>query len=90
MGQNAQGVLLNDLKACNAYSDGKNAAKAVTCPALLILARNDRMVPMKFGLKLAEVLADCQTVVIKGAGHFVHSEKSVETNAALRPFFSNC
>ncbi len=90
MGQNATGVLLNDLIACNAYTDGKDAVEAVACPALLILARNDRMVPMKFGLKLAGILADCQTVVIDGAGHFVQSEKSVETNAALRPFFPSC
>ena len=90
MGQNAEGILLSDLKACNAYKSGEEAAKAVTCPALLILAQNDRMVPMKFGLKLGEVLPDCQTLVVEDAGHFVQSEKSVETNAALRPFFPSC
>lgn len=87
MGQNKCGVLLNDLKACNAYTAGSDAASKVECPALLVLAKNDRMVPAKFGAKLSDVISNCKSVVIDGAGHFVQSEKSVETNAALRPFF---
>ena len=86
MGQNAQGVLLNDLKACNAYTNGAEAAGKVQCPALLIFAANDRMVPLKFGKKLAAMIPDCESVVVEGSGHFVQSEKSVEANAALRPF----
>lgn len=86
MGQNADGVLLNDLKACNAYTVGAQAAEKIQCPALLILAANDRMVPAKFGKKLADMIPDCDCVTIEGSGHFVQSEKSYETNAALRPF----
>ncbi len=87
MGQNKFGVLLNDLHACNSYTAGSDAASKVECPALLVLAKNDRMVPAKFGARLSDAISNCKSVVIDGAGHFVQSEKSVETNAALRPFF---
>jgi len=87
MGRNKHGVLLTDLLACNSYKAGKDAAAAISCPVLLILAERDRMVPKKFGLELGEMLADSRVLVIPDAGHFLQSEKSVETNAALRPFF---
>ena len=87
MGQNKTGVLLKDLLACNSYKAGKEAAAAITCPVLLILAERDRMVPKKFGLELGNLFTDGRVVVIGNAGHFLQSEKSVETNAALRPFF---
>lgn len=89
MGQNAPGVLLNDLKACNAYSAGSEDAANVSCPTLIVLARQDRMVPAKFGAKLGGQIANSETVMIEKSGHFLHIEKSVDTNAALRPFFPN-
>ena len=88
MGQNPAGVLLTDLKSCNNYQNGAEAAQAITCPSICILAEKDKMVPKKFGLKLAEQLTDCQVEVIAGAGHFVQSEKSFQTNSALRPFLT--
>ena len=87
MKQNRPGVLLVDLKACRDYKGGEDAAAAVACPALCVLAEADRMVPAKMGLQLAGQIPDCRHVVVPGAGHFVMSEFSVETNAALRPFF---
>ncbi|MGU9962450.1 MAG: alpha/beta fold hydrolase [Candidatus Puniceispirillales bacterium WSBS_2018_MAG_OTU23] len=88
MGQNDDGVLLTDLKACNNYADGVAAAKAITCPAICILAEKDKMVAPKFGSMLGNTLINCHTTVIADAGHFVQSEKSFETNTLLRPFFS--
>ena len=87
MGQNRPGVLLTDLKACNAYSGGEAAAAKITCPTLLVFARQDRMVPAKFGMKLGDMIAGAQTAVIENSGHFLQSERSYETNAVLRPFF---
>ena len=86
MAQNQNGVLLNDLNACNAYVAGGDAAGKVQCPTLMVLAKNDRMVPSKIGAKLADKISDCKLVVVPNAGHFVQSEKSFETNDALRPF----
>lgn len=87
MGQNDHGVLLTDLSACNNYADGADAAAAITCPTICVLAQKDRMVPAKFGKKLGEMLAHNEVHIIPAAGHFVHSEKSFETNILLRPFF---
>ena len=88
MGQNPTGVLLTDLTACNQYKDGEVAAKAVACPSICILAERDKMTPAKFGKALGDVLPDNQTHIINGAGHFVHSEKPVETNMLLRSFLT--
>ena len=87
MKQNRKGVLLVDLNACRNYTGGEKAAAAVACPALCVLAEGDRMVPARSGLQLAEKIPGCRHIVVPGAGHFVQSEFSVETNAALRPFF---
>ncbi len=87
MAQNKPGVLWTDLTACNNYHDGEAAAKALTCPVLCILAEKDKMVPAKFGKMLASTASDASFHVVKDAGHFVQSEKSIETNALMRPFF---
>lgn len=87
MAQNNNGVLLTDLNSCNNYQDGEAAAAAITCPTLCVLAEKDKMVPAKFGKVLAGQLADNTLAVVKGAGHFVHAEKSFETNDHLRVFF---
>jgi pimeloyl-ACP methyl ester carboxylesterase len=87
MAQNNVGTLLADLNACNAYQDGEAATQAITCPSICVLAEKDKMVPHKFGKMLAEKLAHCDVEMIPQAGHFVQSEKSVETNNALRSFF---
>lgn len=87
MGRNRPGVLLNDLNACNNYTRGPDAAAAIDCPTLCILAGRDRMVPTRSGLAMTETIRGCQHVVIPDSGHFVQSEYSVETNTALRPFF---
>lgn len=87
MAQNSKGVLLTDLHACNNYQTGADAAAAITCPVLCVIAGRDRMVPTKTGLAMAEAIPHSHHTVIANAGHFVQSERSVETNAALRPFF---
>ena len=86
MAQNKPGVLWTDLMACNNYTTGGDAAKALRCPVLCILAEKDKMVPAKFGKMLADTAADATCHIIKDAGHFVQSEKSIETNALMRPF----
>ena len=87
MAGNNTGVLRTDLLACNNYDGGADAAAAVSCPSLAILAAKDKMTPAKAGIAMAAALRGGQHHIIDGAGHFVHCEKSVETNALLRPFF---
>jgi len=86
MKQNHQGALASDLKACNAYNKGLESASKVLCPSLCILAEKDRMTPLKNGIKLAQSIKDCRTIVIKGAGHMLPPERPREVNEALRDF----
>ena len=88
MGQNPDGVLTTDLKACNNYTNGDAAAAAITCPSLCLLAAEDKMVPAKFGKMLAADLKDCTLEIIPRAGHFLPSEMAHETNKSLRSFFT--
>ena len=87
MASNAKGVLKTDLLACNTYQGGSDAAAAITCPSLAILAARDKMTPVKGGVAMAAALNGSKHHIVADAGHFVHCEKSVETNALLRPFF---
>lgn len=86
MRRNATGSLAIDLKACAAYRGGAQAAAMLACPTLCVLARGDRMTPMRQGLKLAEALADNETVIVEDCGHTIPTEAPRELNAALRRF----
>lgn len=86
MSSNRKGALAADLKACNAYSGGLEAAQETDCPTLCILAEKDKMTPLQGGLKLANTLTDNQLVLIKGAGHMLPPENPREVNEALRGF----
>jgi pimeloyl-ACP methyl ester carboxylesterase len=78
------GVLFKDLSACNAYGDGLASAAKVSAPAVVILGERDVMTPAKSGRDLAAALPDARTVVLKGAGHMLLSERPDEVLAALR------
>ncbi|MEM8838291.1 MAG: alpha/beta hydrolase [Pseudomonadota bacterium] len=86
MMNNPEGALSADLQACNAYSEGLDAAAGIACPSLCVLAEKDKMTPLKAGLKLAGALKDSETVTIKGAGHMLPPENPREVNEALRGF----
>jgi pimeloyl-ACP methyl ester carboxylesterase len=79
----APGVLFSDLNACNSYSDALAAAAKVTVPTTLILGEKDMMTPVKAGRALAAAIANARTVVLKGAGHMMMSERPDELLAAL-------
>ncbi len=79
-------VLGNDLKACNDYQDGIVAAAKVTCPALLLLGKQDLMTPPKMTKELTAALKDCRVVVLERAGHIPMAEEPDATLDALRNF----
>ena len=89
MALNDNDALRADLNACNAYTNGPDAAKSITQSALCILAKNDRMTPLKFGQKMAKTLVNTEIKVIDGGGHMLPAECPAEVNAALRSFFNN-
>jgi pimeloyl-ACP methyl ester carboxylesterase len=85
---NAPQALPRDLNACADYSGGAEAAAGVQCPALCIFSPQDRMTPMKAGLKLASLLPRQETVIVEGGGHTIPTERPREVNAALRRFLA--
>lgn len=87
---NVPGELATDLRACNAYKNGKVAAAAIDCPVQVILAGEDRMAPRKAGMELVEHLNDPQLHIIEGSGHMIPQESPDECRNLLREFiFSN-
>ena len=88
MAANQQNALFADLNACNTYKDGQDAANSVTCPAITILASQDKMTPAKAGKQMADAINDCELHIIEDAGHFLLSERPFETNKIIRNFIS--
>ena len=71
----ADGVLANDLHACNRYDEATAAAARVTCPTLLLLGELDLMTRPKAAKPLATALPDGTTVILPGAGHVMMMEQ---------------
>src|ERR1700759_2838477 len=78
------GVLFNDLAACNAYQNAAAAAATVQVPTTLVLGERDMMTPAKAGRALAAVIPNARTVVLRGAGHMMMVERPDELLAAMR------
>lgn len=55
-------------------------------PALLLWCEHDKIVPLKFGKRLAADLPDARIEVIEECGHIPHEEKPEETLRAIRTF----
>src|ERR1700754_4220839 len=78
------GVLFNDLSACNAYQNAAAAAATIKVPATLVLGERDMMTPAKAGRALAAAIPNSRTVVLRGAGHMMMAERPDELLAAMR------
>ncbi|GAB4359126.1 MAG: alpha/beta hydrolase [Gammaproteobacteria bacterium] len=83
MEQAAPGVVYNDLNACNAYQGGLEAARAVRCPATLIMGERDLLTPLRNVAPLREALADARLVTLPDCGHSLFNEKPDATLDAL-------
>ncbi len=78
------GVLGNDLAACDAYTGAEDCARRVSCPTLLILGQRDLMTPTRGGAELAAEMSDARCVVLPDCGHMMLVERPDETLDALR------
>ena len=79
-----------DLKACDAYKNGKAAAAGITVPHQVILAGTDRMAPRKAGMELVNTLAKPELHIIQQSGHMVPQEAPNECRLLLKNFiFAN-
>ena len=81
-----QNTLALDLQACNNYVNGFESAKKLSLPVLIILGDQDKMCPVKVGKKLAAVIKNSQTHIIKNCGHMMHLEEADTTLDVLKKF----
>lgn len=86
LARSAGPVLQADLAACAEYEGGGAAAAAISCPALLVAGRLDRMTPARAGLKLAGLIQGARSVVLEDAGHMMMIERPDATLDALVEF----
>ena len=87
---NAPNELATDLKACDAYKNGKAAAAKVICPVQVILGGKDRMAPGKATRELVEHLKNPEVHIIPESGHMVPQEASGKCRHLLKSFiFAN-
>lgn len=90
MGRNVPTELATDLKACDAYKNGKAAAALVAGPIQVILAGQDRMAPRQAGMQLVEYLNDPEVHIIPQSGHMVPLEAPDICRQLLKTFiFTN-
>src|SRR6201995_3150261 len=78
------GVLFNDLAACNAYQNAAVAAAGIKVPATVVIGERDMMTPAKAGKALAAAIPSARTVVLAGAGHMMMVERPDELLAAIK------
>jgi pimeloyl-ACP methyl ester carboxylesterase len=79
----ADNPLYEDLVACSNYSRGSEVAKSIDVPSQLILARKDRLTPVKAGMAFAEEL-NARVTVIERYGHMLPIEAPRQTLQKLR------
>jgi pimeloyl-ACP methyl ester carboxylesterase len=83
LARGTNGVLGNDLTACDAYKGATEAAAKVTCPTLILCGSRDQMTPPRTAAPLADATAGAKTIVLEGTGHMMPVEKPDETLDAL-------
>ncbi len=84
--QSKPGVLLNDLVACNNYSEAMARAASLTCPALVAVAAHDKMTPAKSGRAMANAMvrsAGVEVLEMPNAGHMSLTEEPRTVREAL-------
>ena len=79
-------ILAIDLIACNNYKNGLEAAKAISCPTMLILGELDKMVNLEAGKKLSDLIRNSTTHIINGSGHMIMIEKAFEMREKVLEF----
>jgi len=82
---NPPGVVLADLRACDAF-DVLDRIGTVRTPTLALCGEEDQLTPPKYTRFFGEHVAGAATVIVSASGHYVQMERPEETTAALRRF----
>lgn len=83
---NTPDALAADLRACNAYQNGKQAAASIAVPVQVIVAGMDRMAPKTATTELIGHLHDPDVALIARSGHIVQQEAPDECRSLLQTF----
>ena len=81
-------ILAIDLIACNNYKNGSDAAKAISCPAMMIFGELDKMVNLEIGKKFSNLVKNSTTHIIIGSGHMIMIEKAFEMREKILEFLN--
>jgi pimeloyl-ACP methyl ester carboxylesterase len=71
------------IRALVGRPDANAYLKDITCPVLLVTARQDAWSPIAQHEEIATAVADAELVTIEDAGHFAPVERPGETTAAI-------
>ncbi|GIV66561.1 MAG: 3-oxoadipate enol-lactonase [Bellilinea sp.] len=69
--------------------DGRNLAKRISHPVLIVSGKEDTTVPLYMQRRLVELLPNCGHVIIEGAGHALPIDQPEVFNRILIMFFQN-
>ena len=79
-----EGVLFNDLNACNNFVlDNKNLVK-LNLPVTIISGGQDLMTPAKYGLELSRIFPNSKFFNIETSGHMMMLEAPNKVNNILK------
>lgn len=85
------GVLIRSARAIDPGSYGAITARyrEIDVPTLIVWGKEDRIVRIGQGKRLAEEMPDARLAVLDGCGHNPHEERPRETFAAIMEFLGN-
>ena len=75
-------VIQGDYAACQAF-DLRNCLEQISAPTLVIGAQDDRMVPPKFSVTLAERIPQATLALLENAGHMFPQEQPDAVTTAI-------
>ena len=81
-------ILAVDLIACNNYSNGSDAAKAINCPSLFVIGELDKMASLEAGKTFSSLVKNSITHIINGSGHMIMIEKAFEMREKILKFLN--
>lgn len=86
MTSTANGVMADDLIACDSYAEALTTAGKIRCPVLLILGEHDRMTPPPAAQPLAAAIDDARIIIVEKTGHMLQMDKPGQVNETIGLF----
>ena len=79
-------VLATDLRACDNYKNGINAAKKIKCPTFFIFGELVKMIKLDKGKEFSGLIPGSKTHIIKDCGHMIILENAFEIREQIDKF----